>query len=208
MTDAVGITPDAERRGVAAILDAWQAVDGLGEPVVWRYALGTELGGALDAVAGFPGGGLWTVVTLGLTELDEKVTRFPEISGYGFEFTMRLPRPQPTTAPPGWCRRLLADLAARMRGGADFGPGDWIVTPHPIGGEADNAPLTGLAITHDPQVTRIGTPNGSADFLTVVGLTSAEAEAAQQAGEVDSILRDLRGRDPLLVTDPSRPSVR
>lgn len=208
MTDAIGSTPEAERPGVSAILDAWQAVDGLDEPVLARYALGTALGGALDAIAGYPGSGLWTVVTLGLTELDEKVSHFPEISGYGFEFTMRLPRRQPATAPPDWCLRLLADLAARMRGGADFGPGDWIVTPHPIGGEAANAPLTGLAITHDPQLPRVDTPNGSADFLTVVGLTSAEAEAAQQAGEVDSILRDLREQDPLLVTDPSRPGVR
>lgn len=208
MTDAVDVAPDRERPGVTAILDAWQAVDTLAEPVVARYALGVELGGSLDAVAGYPGEGLWTMVTLGLTELDGKVTRFPDISGYGFEFTMRVPRPQPTTIPPDWARRLLADLAARMRGGADFGPGDWIVTPHPLGAVAANGPLTGLAITYDPQLTRIDTPNGAVDFLTVVGLTTAEAEAAQRAGEVRSILDDLRAQDPLLVTDPARPSVR
>lgn len=199
---------DPERPGVAAILDAWQAADGGAEPVLLRFALGTELGGALDAVAGYPNGDRWTLVTLGLTELGEKVTRFPDISGYGFEFTMRIPRPQPTTAPPEWIRRLLNALAERMRAGADFGPGDWIVTGGPLGGEAANTPLTGLAITYDPQLTRIATPNGSVDFLTVVGLTTAEGAAAQEAGEVQSIVDDIRARDPLLVTDPSRPSVR
>lgn len=208
MTEPLDTTPDAERPGVAAILDAWQDAEALSEPVIARYLLGTELGGPLDAVAGYPGQGLWTLVTLGMTELDEKITRFPNISGYGFEFTMRVPRPEPTTVPPDWCRRLLADLAARMRGGADFGPGDWIVTPHPLGGLAVNAPLTGLAITHDPKLPRISTPNGSVDFLTVVGLTTAEAEAAQRSGEVGGILDDLRARNPLLVTDPARPGVR
>ena len=82
---------DPERPGVAAILDAWQAADGGVEPVLLRFALGTELGGALDAVAAYPTGDRWTLVTLGLTELGEKVTQFPDISGYGFEFTMRIP---------------------------------------------------------------------------------------------------------------------
>lgn len=199
---------DPERPGVAAILDAWQAADGGVEPVLLRFALGTELGGALDAVAAYPTGDRWTLVTLGLTELGEKVTQFPDISGYGFEFTMRIPRPRPTTMPPEWARRVLNALAERMRAGADFGPGDWIVTAGPLGGEATNAPLTSLAVTYDPQLARIGTPNGSVDFLTVVGLTAAEGAAAQQAGEVQSIVDEIRARDPLLVTDPSRPSVR
>jgi hypothetical protein len=193
---------------VAAILDGWQAADGGAEPVILRYALGTELGGALDAIAGYPDGGRWTLVTLGLTELGEKVSHFPDISGYGFEFTMRIPRREPSTAPPEWSRRLLDDLSARMRAGADYGPGDWIVTPQPLGGVAANAPLTSLAITYDPQLPRIDTPNGSVDFLTVVGLTAAEGAAAQEAGEVQSIVDEIRARDPLLVTDPSRSSVR
>jgi hypothetical protein len=199
---------DPERPGVTAILDAWQSAAGGAEPVVMRFAFGTELGGALEAVAGYPAGDRWTLVTLGLTELGEKATRFPDISGYGFEFTMRLPRAQSTTLPPEWPRRVLNALAERMRAGADFGPGDWVVTGGPLAGEAANAPLTSLAIAYDPQVARIATPNGSVDFLTVVGLTTAEGEAAQQAGAVQPIVDEIRARDPLLTTDPSRPSVR
>jgi hypothetical protein len=197
-----------ERPGVAAVLDAWQAASGNVEPVVARYMRGVALGGALDAVAGYPLAGHWLLTTLGLTELDDKESSYAGISGYGFEFTLRIPRTSDATGFPDWPRRLLADLAARMRGGADFGPGDWLVTPAPLGGVPGNAPLTGLAIAYDPVLRRISTPNGSVDFLTVVGLTTAEGAAAQQAGDVLRIVEELSVIDPLLVTDPGRRSVR
>jgi hypothetical protein len=44
------------------------------------------------------------------TELFEKVDEDPEVSGWGFELTLRLPRADTDTEPPRWALRLLDKL--------------------------------------------------------------------------------------------------
>lgn len=199
-----GPDPDpGPREGFDALVAAGTAATGT-DPVVARFALGTELGGPLDGVLAYPGDGHWLLVTFGLTELGAKRSRHPDVSGIGYELTMRTPRAG-DTIPPQWSINVLNDLARRVRTGMDLGPNDWLATPGPIGGVAENAPLTGILVVFDPRLARLGTPNGTVDFLTVVGISTAEAAEAGATGDSLPVLRRLLATSPLLVTDPRRP---
>src|SRR5688572_24481090 len=52
--------------------------------------------------------GSWFFVTFGLTELYEKESDDLAVSGWGFELTMRTPRPDGVQQPPQWPLTLLA----------------------------------------------------------------------------------------------------
>jgi len=208
MSERTGPDPDdvpvpEPRPGLAALIEAGEAETGT-DPVVARFALGRALGGPLDGVLAFPADGYWLLITYGLTELDDKRSPHVTISGLGYELTMRPPRPSQAGVPPQWAVNVLADLARRVRAGMDLGPNDWVNTPGPIGGTPENAPLTGVLIAYDTRLARRRTPNGQVDFLTVVGITGAEAAEADAAGDSLAVLRRLVGTDPLLRTDPRR----
>ena len=64
----------------------------------------------------------WHLVTYGLTELFAKESDEPEISGFGYELTMRVPRTG-EDGPPDWPFELLAKFAGAARTGHDFAVG-------------------------------------------------------------------------------------
>jgi hypothetical protein len=194
--------------GLDAIVDGWARIHPDVEPIQVRLGAGTALGGPFDGVFGYPLPGHWLLVSYGLTELGPKESDIAELSGSGFEFTCRLARDPGATIPPEWMIRVMSDLATRFLAGADLDVGDWIVTPSPLGGATEAGPLTSLAIVIDTELASIDTPNGAVNFFQLVGLTAAEGAAANEAGTVEPIVAELRQRDPLLVTDPARPSLR
>lgn len=57
-------------------------------------------GGGVQGISAYPAAGHWHLVSYGLSELFEKVSRQPEISGWGFELTIRVAR-LPGRTPPG-----------------------------------------------------------------------------------------------------------
>jgi len=60
-----------------------------------------------------------------------------------------------------------------------------------------------VAFTSDVKLPKIRTPNGSVEFVQVVGITAAELERMQETSTA-AVLQDLARATPELVTDPGR----
>jgi hypothetical protein len=148
----------------------------------------------------YDAGDHWHFVTLGLTELWAKGhDRRPDVSGYGFEFTMRT-RQAESEEPPVWVLNLLNRLADVTFQGHELRPGDTLDPGRPIDGEPASV-LRALAFAVDPLLGAISTPNGKVEFVQVLGITREEL-AAIKADR--SALSQIESENPLLITDPDR----
>jgi suppressor of fused-like protein len=145
----------------------------------------------------------WHLVTRGLTELGPKESEDPKRSGWGFELTLRL---EVEDEEPDWAVDLLTNLATYVwTSGHPFAPGHHLDLGGPIRLGTDTA-LRAATIVLDPVLGAIRTPNGSVEFLQVVGLTADELEACR-AWRTDGVLEHLARTDPRLVTRLARPSM-
>jgi hypothetical protein len=143
----------------------------------------------------------WLYVTYGLTELFGKASDDPEVSGWGFELTMRVPIR--IEAPPNWPSRLLKSLGDYVFSTANvFEPTHRFDPGGPITGEDDTL-LCAVAFDEDPQLRPIATPHGRVDFLTVFGITQHEY-AAMRRSTTMTVLDRIKAVNPLLVTDRER----
>jgi hypothetical protein len=148
----------------------------------------------------------WHAVSYGMSELYDKQSQNPEESGWGFEFTFRLRRDPAETEPPVWAANFLQNLARYV-----FQTGNWFEPNHhmdlngPIALERETL-IRAIVFTEDPELGAIATPNGTVQFLQVVGITLDEY-AATQAWSVRDFLELLAQRLPLLVTDLDRRSL-
>lgn len=147
----------------------------------------------------------WHYVTYGFSDLYEKENPNPDVSGYGFELTLRLARGRERT-PPNWALGFLNNLSIYVRrSGNGFGSGHMLNLNGPICLGADTL-IRAIALTADPQLGTIETPNGRVVFLQVVGLALDE-HAACSDWHTAHVLDLLRETDPLLVTDLDRASL-
>ncbi|HKX67437.1 MAG TPA: suppressor of fused domain protein [Intrasporangium sp.] len=147
--------------------------------------------------------GVWFFVTFGLSELYAKESDDPAVSGWGFELTMRTPRKHAKEQPPGWPLTLLRQLGAYVfTNGSPFGPGHRLDPGSTITGSPDTR-LTAVAFTTDAKLPEIQTPNGSLEFLQVVGITGAELQRMHESSTAE-VLQDVARQSPELVTDPAR----
>jgi suppressor of fused-like protein len=145
----------------------------------------------------------WHLVTRGLTELGPKESGDPKRSGWGFELTLRL---EVEDGEPDWAVDLLTNLATYVwTSGHPFAPGHHLDLGGPIRLGTDTA-LRAATIVRDPVLGTIRTPNGSVEFLQVVGLTADELEACR-AWRTDGVVEHLARADPHLVTRLARPSM-
>jgi hypothetical protein len=148
----------------------------------------------------------WHYVTYGFSELHDKVSPDPELSGFGFELTVRLRREPEATSPPRWPLDLLQSLARYV-----FATGNGFDASHhmdlvgPLAPGVETA-ISAVALRGDPALPALESPNGRVKFLQVVGLTADELEAVR-AWDPDSFLELLEAHTPLLILDPQRPSV-
>ena len=144
----------------------------------------------------------WHYVGYGLSELFEKSAPNPEISGFGFELTMNIPRGA-ETVPPAWPINLIQGIGRYvLEQRAPMDSGHCI----DLGGSLrpeDDTPLSGVVCVPDPALGKIETPNGSVLFLCLFGLVSAEVEA-MQAWELPRKVGLVKAVSPLCVTEPDR----
>ena len=169
------------------------------EPVHRAAARGVALGDPLQGIDAYLGPKWWLYVTYGLTELFLKESEDPNISGWGYELTMRAPIDG--LDPPKWPFGVLFSLAKLTQEETMvFGPGHRLETGHPLAGVPTR--LTGVAFTRDPLLGVIDTPHGTMQFLLVVGVTSDEI-SKMKASSTASVLDEL-ARTNDLVTDPGR----
>jgi hypothetical protein len=124
----------------------------------------------------------WHYVTYGLTELFEKSSGNPDISGFGFEVTFRVPRTEGEAQPPTWPIQLLQSIghyALSGQGGLDTG--HMIDLGGPIAPPTDDADsaLHGVVTIPDPTFGKVDTQFGSILFLQLFGITADELESMQ-----------------------------
>lgn len=146
----------------------------------------------------------WHYITYGFTELYQKESNDPAISGYGFELTFRLKRGS-EEEPPIWPINLLQNLGRYVfSSGNVFGPGHHMSCNGPIALETDTQ-LTALAFRADPELGELETPNGHMIFLQAVGITQDEMDALM-CWDGRKFLTALEEHIPLCITDLARTS--
>jgi hypothetical protein len=182
----------------------WDAIDARvesiysGEPSHRAMNPGLGFGSPLQGLSAYRGSSWWLFVTYGLTELYAKESENLAVSGWGYELTMRAPL---SDVPPEWPFGVLASLAKLTQDrGMVFGSGHRLQTGHPLAGLPTK--LTAVAFTLDPELGSIATPNGTVDFLLVVGITTEELERMKSSSTAD-VLDQLAKSNPL-ITDPTR----
>jgi hypothetical protein len=172
------------------------------ESVHWATARGVALGDPLQGIDAYRGANWWQYVTYGLTELFSKDSENRDVSGWGYELTMRAPADGPT--PPEWPFGVLLSLAGlTQERQIVFGQNHRLQTGHPLAGLATK--LTAIAFTRDPLLGAIDTPHGQIQFLLVVGITEEEL-TTMKASSTASVLEEL-AKTTDLVTDPRRAPV-
>lgn len=148
----------------------------------------------------------WHYVTYGFSELYGKEQEYEEVSGYGFELTFRLRALEGATEAPTWVFSLLQNLARYVfKTGNVFRPGEWMTANGPIALDTDTK-ICSMAMTSDPELPAVDTPNGRLEFIQVVGLTLEEEYAAKQWSP-QHVLDTLLPRMPLWITDLDRNSL-
>lgn len=147
----------------------------------------------------------WHFVTYGLSELFEKTSPDPDVSGFGFELTLRVPRSEGEATPPAWALRTLQALGGYvLRTGRSFDTGHRADLGGPIAQGLPTA-LTCMACVPDAMLGKIAGPFGSVLFLQVVGLTADEM-AAMQRLDYEGVVNLVRELDFHGLTDPGRAS--
>jgi hypothetical protein len=163
----------------------------------------------LQGCSAYDAGSHWHYVSYGLSELyvpgpeDD-----PELSGWGFELTLRVARGSDPT-PAVWAFTMINEMAKHVNGNRVLlAPGHRIDLRQPVTGyprlpDAPDTRLTVYAITVDPELGEIQTPNGRVTFLQLVGVTAAEKDD-MLATSTAAVLARLAQGNPLLITDPGR----
>lgn len=191
--------------GGVAISTHVEEADGPPEKVLFPQAPNRfRSGGPLRQVAVHRVGEHWHLVTYGMSEMDEKESDDPEVSGWGFELTFRLADdPQQV---PLWAVDFLTNLAAYVWStGHPFAAGHHLDLRGPIQLDTDT-PITAAAVVVDPVLGSLEGPFGLVEFLQVVGLTAAELELCR-AWNTSGVLELLARHDPLMVTKLDRAEV-
>ena len=147
----------------------------------------------------------WHYVTYGLSEIFGKETSDPDVSGYGIELTFRLRR-SGESAPPHWPLQMLTTAADYIyETGNVIKPTHVLVLP----GRLSLDPCKDLAFlffVSDTALPPVQSVNGRVAFVQAVGITADEEDliARWDACKVQAALAE---GNPLLMTDPSRPSL-
>lgn len=196
----------------------WNAIDaalnqlyGDLEPIhygtVKRYAAGGP--DPLDGISFFPveePAPHWHAVTYGLTELYAKESPAADVSGFGFELTLRLTREEGDEEPPAFVWNFLQTLARYLfDSGSRVGHGHLMDLNGPLAASRDTR-ITAIGFAPDPMLPALETPHGRVEFLQVLGLTGDELMAAR-AWDKPSFFRVLARRYPTWIIDLDRDSI-
>jgi suppressor of fused-like protein len=197
----------------------WLAIDahldtkyGGAVPVHWGTILQWRLGGPdpLDGVSAYDHAGPprhWHYVSYGLSELFEKESADPEVSGWGLELTFRVAHAAASeTDPPIWAMSFLQKLARYIFESRNpLWPGHHINAYGPIAAGMETL-IRAAVFVEDPELHAIDTPNGSVRFVQVVGVTLDEYDMVRR-WNTDSMIELLARGNPLHVTDLDRVSI-
>ena len=207
--------PAPEEKEVQAI--GWQSIEeeflrvypGQENPKHYGTIVKWALGGKdpLDGISIYDGGTYWHFVSFGQTEIYEKETDDPAISGYGYELTLKLKKDNYEDEEAelrNICGILQMIARLTFTKGEIFQPFEYLYTGQTEGIDAkQKSNLTGFITIEDPTVNTIDTPNGKVAFLELIGMTDAELKTLSSHGSVREIYEKL-GSD---ITDYHRASI-
>ena len=141
----------------------------------------------------------WHFVTFGFSELYAKESDDPDVSGWGFELSLRLACALGERRPPDWGAPFLQSLARVVfehsrpfRRGAVLEFGGPIVA----GIKTD---VTALVMGRDPKLGESRGPNGRLEFLIPIGITTREVPP--EGASADALLAMIAKRNPMMITD-------
>ena len=201
----------ADAPGWAAMDDRLAAVYGDAEPLYFGTSDPMTFGGTdpLEAISVYSVDGPaphWHLVSFGSSELYHKEFNKPDISGFGFELTMRIVRRSGERSPPSWAMTLLQSLALFVRETTvAFVPGNHLDVGSPLAPDSDTG-LRAVCFVDDQQLGSLETPNGFMRFLQVVGVTADEVDAMLD-WDAQGVIDLLAELDPMMLTDLDRPSL-
>jgi suppressor of fused-like protein len=113
-------------------------------------------------------------VTYGLTELYDKQSPRADVSGFGFELTLRLAREQGETDPPAFALNFLQNLARyAFDSGQAFSQGHTMDLNGPIA-LSRATKIEAVCFVTDPDLPVIETPHGEVQFIQIVEITRDE----------------------------------
>lgn len=140
----------------------------------------------------------WHYITYGLTELEEKNSSDPTLSGFGVEYTLRIV--DPSDKPPVWPIQLLRWIAERVWDtGVPYDPAHSMNLPADMLEEVSPG-VEGLAFFEDEQLRTLETPTGRITFVNVIPLMAGEYalmgswDAHKVAAEIRTLQKDLLWR--------------
>src|SRR5690606_5975984 len=199
---------DLQASGWEAIDSALAPLYGSQTPKHYGALIGYELGGP-DPIRGISAYKRidpvphWHFITYGFSELYDKESDNKDVSGWGFELTMRLKTDPGSEEPPTWTLNFLQNLARYVfNSGNVFSNGDYLNANGAIAAGSESL-IRSVAFIHDPELPPIETPNGHMEFLQVVGVTDDEELAIKQWNALE-VLEVFREHLPLLLTDLDR----
>lgn len=201
---------ETEAPGWEAIDHALEQIYGEQEPRHFGTIIKNVLGGSdpLDGISVYEsefGKAHWHYVSYGFSELYDKDSEDLEISGYGFELTMRILR-NAELEPPGWPMSVMQNLARYVfQTGNVFEPGHYLDCNGPIALDTGTE-LRALIFIDDPQLKQIDTAHGRLSFLQMTGITLDELQAVK-LWNTKSFAALLAAETPALITDLNRASV-
>lgn len=149
----------------------------------------------------------WHYITFGFSELFEKESEDPDLSGLGFELTFRLVVSDNETSPPRWPCDLLNDLAREIfENATHLQPGNNFEFQNPINMNTITR-LNSVLIARDSELGTIETKFGKVQFLQVVGITADELNILRR-WRADKFIEAAKTKlGKLLLTDLKRESI-
>ncbi|MBS5143980.1 MAG: suppressor of fused domain protein [Butyricicoccus pullicaecorum] len=198
----------------AAITAGWDAITqtflhlypNQTDPVHYAPMISYRLGGddPLDGISIYDGGSFYHFVTYGLSELYEKESNQPEYSGFGFELTLKVAKDgirKREREQKNICGILQTIARMSFESGDIFMPGEYIYTGQTSGMDADGtSQITGFITMEDP-IGTIKTPNGTVQFVQLVGATNTEL---QMLIHKEKTVLDILAQIPEGITDYRR----
>ncbi len=211
---SVELPPETEKEPGTVGWDAIEAeflrvYPGQTEPKHYGTLVNWVFGGndPLDGISIYDGGDFYHFVTFGLTELYDKQSRNTELSGYGYEMTLKLKKEgleDPEAEIRNVCGILQAVARITFTKNECFFPNEFIYTGQTAGMDSkQQSLLTGFIVVKDPTVETLETFNGRVEFRELVGMTDAELKTLKSHESVAEIYEKL-GTD---VTDWKRASI-
>ena len=144
----------------------------------------------------------WLVVSRGFTELGEKVEEDPDVSGWGFELTCRLPGRSIEDHDFGWVMRWMQGVADYLSDKVTL-----LEAYHhmPMWKAAREDEIAAVVFVDDIELAPTRSQNGSFVFLQMVGVTAGEYDALV-SWDARGLVELIRERDPLFLMDVERRS--